>query len=307
VILGRQLVAQGFDFVLVDGAQAPLYWSTDAEREGGVWAYGGWGRTMDLFDFSGAPFAGATVFQTVSRFKLQAGWTVRQTSFSDHTIFGSAFRSFDELPLKPSVLVKAEIGTPTFGLSQTWNELSISPVDDWVISAAYSLRNPRRIAVIASDFIYSTLAAGAVESGQVTSRLQVSQPLRIDLMGRLMKFNSGTQIDYGYQAELSAVWDIGAGHHFQPLAAYLRGYGGWMADFGAAHIWDISDRTQLRTEIAAAYMNKVNNITTWVYQWREGLRHFLAPRWSLGLWGELERSHRYEFDTRMIASVTHYH
>lgn len=298
--IGRQFFAEGFDLCLLDGAQLPIYWS----KGGGLWFYGGNSHVMDLLDPGSSPLAGGTVFQEILGTEVKLGYSGRGNSLSERVYSGSLFRQWDDFFLSPQLIVKGELSDSTGQVSQSLEELLLSPADNFSVSFGYSLRQPRPIHPNQSLFLYRVIALSAQQTGELSANWQMTKDLSLQALGRLLQYNSGYQTENGSQFEGSISWLMTPHQSVSPFFDHIRSYGGELWDSGLLYKFKASDTTDYRLETAAAYFNKVNNIIGWAYDLRTGLNFQLASRLSAMTWIELESNPLYEFDGRVIANVT---
>ncbi|MBK9294993.1 MAG: hypothetical protein IPM57_11240 [Oligoflexia bacterium] len=296
VQLGRQLFLEGFDLYLLDGIQLPLYWSAT----GGVWFYGGNLKVLDLLDSTSSTLAGLSVFEQLYNFNLRAGYTNKQFGF------GSISKVFDDIVFSPFILTKQEYDQNSNSWSQSLNELGLSLTNDFYLTLTHSLRNPRTLSSNANNFVYYVLSQSAQEMYQAGIQYNIFTNLDLQLLSRTLRYKTGTQMESAYQQEFSLSWAINTKNILSPVLGHILGYGGELWDTGVLLKSELSEKTSLKNELSAAYLNKVNNITGWAYQVRSGINYELAYRWLSSVWVEVERNHLFIFDARILASVTYF-
>ena len=304
--LGRQFWIEGFDVALLDGARAPFRWSATGE----VAAYGGILRGLDLRDSTSAPILGVSVHEQVAQVSLHGGFSGRGDSLTQKRIQAGASRGFDEWPGQPLVAAQGEWGIEGQGLQQSAIELTVTPVENLSVSLGHSERLPNVFVRTESLSVYSYFASSAQRTEQVLlawSRSAQSE-FRIQAMGRAFAYSMGTSSARGDQEELSASFPISQGRpsfgYLSPIVGRISGYGGELWDLGLGYHRPITDSIWLRCEAAVAHLSKINSITGWAYHLKNEIQLQLSERASLALWVELERNHRFDFDSRAIASVT---
>lgn len=292
VQLGRQLFLEGFDLSLLDGLQAPLYWSST----GGLWLYGGNARVLDLHDSTSSTISGFSIFQEVLDFNTRLGYNL-----SGKYAYGNLSKAFDSIPTSPSFLTKHEWDQNTNSWTQSFNEIQFS-----IFALSHSLRNPRKLTSNANTFVYYVLAQSAQETSQASARFDLTNNVSVQAFTRWLRYKSGAQMEMAYQQELMLSIQLNEKNILSPVFGHILGYGGELWDTGFLLQSQITEKTSLRNEVSAAYLNKVNNILGWAYQVRSGVNYELADRWLSSVWVEAERNHLFIFDARILANVTYF-
>lgn len=297
---GRSLFAEGFDLALLDGAKVPFYWS----EKGGGTLYGGWARTLDLYEDASSPISGLSLFQDVYGYFLKAGLSAHREGFDQKYIDSLVFKQWD-VWLSPAAMYKLETDVVT-GFNQSLTELTLTPMDSFSVTLQHSLRNPRRVAENEDVFLYKILATSPVEVVQGAFNLEITEALDWQVILSNMRYKSGALYSNGDEQETNLQWRINSRQSLSPVFRHLKSYGGELWDSGLNYQVMMTDRTRLKLDLAAAYFNKINGIHAWAYQARNGIEFLLGPNFSTMTWVEVERNHLYAFDARVYANVTYF-
>lgn len=301
--LGRQFFAESFELTLLDGVQVPFYWTASS----GCLIYGGSLRTTDLVDTWSTPLGGVTVFSEVLGAKARAGLSARGTGFAEQAVYASVLRPFATVPLSPTVLVKGEMTPGNEGGSQFLGELQFVPADGFVAGLSHSIRSPKRTSSGTQQTLYQMLASSAQRTEQVWLNWEPAPSWNVQALVRSLGYNSGFREETGSQQELSLTWTLDASQAISPVFGHLSGYGGELWDAGVRYQRKVSERFEFLTELSAARLDKINAIQGWAYQLRGNVHFIPAQRMATDLWVEVDRNPLFDFDARVIGSVTFFH
>jgi hypothetical protein len=290
--LGRQILAQGFDYAILDGSQARLYWSP----EGQILIYGGQTKNIDLFETNSSPLIGGSVQQGFFGYQLSAGYSVRESKLDTSLIDGGVMKFWEDLPWSPQALVKAQWSQNQNQPVQSLEELLISPLDFMSITLSHSYRTPRPMDNEWRTFVFRIFSQTPMESQQGSVNFSLFSPLEIQGLIRQLRFKGGSDSELGLQQEWSASTKISEALLLSCYVGYVRGFGGFAHDYGISTKVDFSERTQFQSELSAVQYDKINGMNAWAYNFRNGLNFSIGPKLTALAWVELERNHRFEFD-----------
>lgn len=302
VQLGRQLLAESFDLVLFDGAQAPIYWSSS----GGIWPYAGTAHVLDSSEPVGFTLMGVSAFQDVLGFRFRGGYSSGGKNFDSQTAYGSLFAVGETLPLTPQFLIKGEWDVAETEFHQGLADLDLTLAEGLSVSARHSHRKPRRIHIEDNYFLFRALAFSPVEMQQAGAALDFSDSVRLELLYNHLRFRAGQTQELGDQQAATLTWQLSPRTSLIPTFHHTDGYGGELWDGGMRLRTALSDFSTLQSEVSAANFDRINRISGWAYQTRNGMEWELGPRLTTGAWVEFERNHLYDFDARIFGNVAFY-
>ncbi|MCC6276654.1 MAG: hypothetical protein IT289_01920 [Oligoflexia bacterium] len=300
--LGRQVLAQGFDFAVLDGAQSRIYWSA----KGSALVFAGQTKNMDLFETSSSPIIGAQLQQEVFGYLLSGGYSQRETLLDTKIIEGSILKALNVFWSAPQILVKSQWNTSQSQPSQVLEELTFNPFDDLTLSFSHSYRTPRPADNEWRTFLFRIFSQSPMETQQATVQLRYFEPLEIDGFVRQLRFRGGQESEIGVQQEVSASLPVFDKLVFTGYVGHMRGFGGFAHDYGLQSKYDLSDWTRLQIEAASVQYDKVNGMSSWAYNVRSGLNFQLTPNLTAFGWLEVERNHRFEFDGKVMAHLSYF-
>ncbi len=300
---GRQMFLGPFEFSVLDGVQAPLYWSETA----GIRLIAGLSHPTDLDDKEGGPIVGTEWFDRFLGVNTRVGYAARDTRFFDRRIWLIGTRDFSSLPWAPSLMAKAETGD-TFKPStqQMLSELTLNPMDRVFLSGLFSQRNPRRILADENYFLYRMFAKTAQRTWETTARIALTAEFSLNTHARWLSYGSGFKTEKGHQQEITLHWDRANTRIQAPSLTHTRSFGGDLWDVGVQWWNLLTDHIAINTGASASYFSKITNVTGWAYHARGGVEYRLGQSFLVAGWIEGERNPLFDFDTRGIVNVTFY-
>ncbi|OFZ54479.1 MAG: hypothetical protein A2428_15895 [Bdellovibrionales bacterium RIFOXYC1_FULL_54_43] len=307
LLAGRQLLTEGFELSLLDGLQAPFYWS---DKGGGTLLAGALSTLQEKqVDFSSEIYGGS-LHQDWLGATWKTGFLHKRHTYpalataSRNLSHGSVFWSFEKIPLTPMLHTKAQFDLDSKSYDQGLAEATFYPVNSLSFGAMYSKRQPSPFDPKEAFFIYRLFALSPELTTSAFATWAPEQDLRFQLAARRTTFGSPTGQENGFEQEISATW-FHARSTWTPSLVHLRSYGGEFWQPALAFRKDLSDVADLRFEFAAAHIDKINGIKNWAYHTRGGVNYRFQPRLqTLGL-AELQRNHLYSFDFRFIMFLSY--
>lgn len=305
VRLGRQLFTEGFDLSLLDGVQAPIYWSTT----GGVMPFAGALKSpdMDQPNESNAPIVGFAVWERVFDFQIRAGYTAREQDLANRYVHAGLVRQWDSWLWSPQILLKEEWHADDLTFNQSSSELSLALSPSLDFRVGYANLQPRPLSPNqASNFVYRYFAISPTELVNGDFTWQVGTASKISLGAQRAFYNSGFQNEVADRQDLGASFEIAQGQWLAPSFTHMTTYGGQIHDLGLRYTIDLSTNSGCNLEYDFAYVDKVNGIHGWVQHARTSYETRIASRAKAMFSLEAERNHYFEFDVRTMAYVTNY-
>lgn len=303
--LGRQLLVEGFDVALLDGARLPAGWSTS----GGILVYGGEIRSLDLLETAAyhTPILGVSLWEEVAGAQVRTGVSVRQED-SRYRLAHAAFnRDFDYFWLAPNLLVKQEWRLDQFAAIQSRVDLGLTYSEGWSGRFAHALLNPRPTDPNqAESFVYRLLAISATEvfSGDLT--WDYSDSLQFSLGAQDALYDSNGLNEKGTRIDLTTQISLISGDLLMLTLTRLSSFGGQLSDCGLRFVKNINSQRQLLLDYDVGFFNKSNGISSWVHHARSTFESRITESIKAMVGVEIERNHYFEFDARVMAYATNY-
>lgn len=299
--LGRMFFTEGFEFSLLDGAQAPIYWT----KKGGVHLAGGVIRSTDI-DQSGhnVPMSSLSFFQDVWGAVLRAGVIMRDPGLKSQYYHGSLLKNFESLTFSPQLFTKQEFTEN--GFNQSLSELAINPTEDFMLAFTHRYSNPRPTNKKDDpNFVYKVFSITPQENLRAAAVLEISENLVLSASAQELSYKANFDIEYANQYDTSAIIRL-TNHIFEPIFTYLSSYAGEIWDSGFRYKYLFDNRSQLQFEFDTAWFTKVSGVQSWAQHARMGYQSEIFQN-TTGLgYVEIERNQYYEFDARVMFYVTNY-
>jgi len=302
--LGRQLLAEGFDFFFLDGVTVPYYFS----KTSGFNLFLGQTQDMDLSESLIDQIYGVSFHKSISDLIFKTSTYSKGDMSLGNYLFTEIFLPIDSILFQPIFASKWEWDLKNNGAPQSLNMIDFNLSENTMMYLQHSFRNPRSIKSEKINLsIFNNFSKSFSENQEIGLRKELNTEMQIQGMIRKLRFNTGTTFEDSTQEELRIDYTLTGNHILSPSLEHIISYGGevWILNFN--HENQISDLSKLYSDLSIAYMSKVNQIHSWLYQLRSGYETRIDRRWKLTLWGEIERNHIFTFDTRIKGNVAYFY
>lgn len=302
--IGRQLLADGFDFYLLDGVTVPYYFS----QTSGVNFFLGQTQDMDISESLTDQIYGLSYHQNISPLNIKVG------SYSKGTLsFGSYLLTQASLPLEslwlqPVLMTKWEWDLKNQDDPQTLNMIDLNIHDNLSVYFQHSFRNPKPIQVShATKSIYDYFSKSYSETQEVGFHNTIRPGLDLQGFLRSLRFKTGVAYEATAQEELRIDYSLTSHQTISPFFAHILGYEGELWSLNMDYQNQVSDLSKWYSDLSIAYIYKINQIHSWLYQFRSGYETRIQRRWTLALWGEMERNQIFSLDSRIKGNVAYFY
>lgn len=304
--LGRQMFSEGFDYLILDGVQAPLFWSP----KGGLMPIAGYLQSPDpdQKQNTNTPMLGVVAWQNVASTLLRGGYSSRNSTLSERYVFGAVTHEFDSVGFRPSISTKGEWSATDFSFNQSRTDLSFIPFEFITAQIGYSDLNPRPISKIAAtSFVYYLFSMHPTRSVSAALQYQHSPTAKYSIAAAHSQLESEFKNDRGDQQDAEADFQLITGRWVGFSVTHLISYGGEVYDFSSKYSHDFSDTSRWEVEYDLAYLEKIDGIHSWVHHVRTGLERQVADNTSAMVGVEGERNMYFQFDLRTVVYVNNFY
>lgn len=306
--LGRQWLTEGFEFSLLDGAYAPLYWSP----HGGVSLFGGANYVLQtkVIDFNSQIYGGS-VHQEFLKLKWKAGALYKKPS-SDAGVnpqtfaFASVNQSFENVWLKPAFILKGQMNLSESSFDQALAEIELSPLNRWTLGGNYTRRQRHASDPLNTYSIYRLFALSVIQSAGGHLSWTPHDDIHIHGSFKQASYTSSGGEDTGQELDFSADW-VHSRFILTPAFTYISSYGGsFLGPSLGFRIEFFNGKLGARANAGAAKIKKINGMESWAYDGRLGVDYKLSSKMMAMVFFEAERNHVYEFDARTILYFSYF-
>ena len=302
--VGRQMLTEGFDLALMDGAQIPYSWS----ESGGVFLYGGALRNLEDRNLeNGTRVYGASLRGKAARTKYRMGYERKESNTDSLNLaHATAMREWTEIPGQPTALAKGQWNLSTGRFDQALGELQVTPAENLQAALDYSSRRPTPFDAANGLFIYRLFALSTEE--QLSANLTWRLSPEVTAQGGVdhVRYQSPAGRETSYQETLGLSFDRDR-NRWSPNLVHLKSYGGELIQMGIRLLRTVTSFTQMRIEADVAYIDKINGISGWAYHTRGGMSFHLGSRFLAMALVEIERNQIFKIDARGVIYVSHFY
>ena len=302
--LGRQFFSEGFEAGMLDGAQARYDWSDD----GGLWCAGGGLHSLEQTDIDfKTQLYGLALHQKILTALWKVGYffNVRDKKENLHLIHGAVMKEWQNFIFKPSFLVKGQVNPEESALTQITSEVRLHPSESTVFTFDFLSQRRNHLLPDDGEFIYGLFSSSAQKTFHTSLTWLPSSHFQAELGGWRSYYDSRRGEESVNRAMLSTSWQWGL-YDLNLSLGRMHSYGGRVWHGGGYLKKALKEWADIQIEGSVAYIDKINSINTWAYHVRGGMSFKIAPKLILSALAEVERNHRFEFDTRGIVYVSHY-
>lgn len=302
--VGRQLLTEGFDFYLLDGVTMPYY----LRRDLSIQFFLGQTQDMDLSEALFDAIYGVGVTKQYSDFMLKASSYSKGDLPLGSYLMTQAQWELAGVGFHPLLLSKWEWDFKNSFAPQSLNGIDLTINEGLFVYLQHSHRNPRSVLSSRPDiYIYEDFAKSYSENKEIGFKKNIHTDLQVQGLMRELRFKSGREFETGTQEEVYFNYMISSQSLLTPSLSHFRSPGGELWDVSLEFQTQPTDLTKWYSDLSIAYMNKINQIQSWLYQVRSGYEARVGRRWTAGLWGELERNHIFTFDARIKGNAVYFY
>lgn len=303
--VGRQLFFEGFELGLLDGLQAPLYWS----KSGGVTLAAGGINAVNTHKIKfDSQIYGGTVHETFWGALWKAGYflNTQVRNAEQNLIESSVLKTWNHFFWHPMVFLRGQLNLPLTPWYQGAAELQWVPLETMTLNISSEVLRPNRIIPEDETFIYRMFATSTEKSYRFSTAWRPQKEFQTELGYRYITFESQAgdedahRIDYSVDTIIS---DFNVGGY----VGYVTSYGGEVTHGGIKTLKSLGHTAKVRLEGSAAWIDKINQIQGWAYHGRGGMDFRLASRFIVSALAEIERNHLFDIDARAVFYVSHYY
>ncbi|MBL6988611.1 MAG: hypothetical protein ISR65_02490 [Bacteriovoracaceae bacterium] len=309
--LGRQLLTEGFELDVIDGAVIPYYFTP----EFGIKIFAGGVHIPEETNLTFEDqIYGTSIFLKKWDTLIRFGPIIKQSKVNGgyngtYQAFLSLAKTWDHLYLSPTLLLKDQWDIEYVKHDQALAELQLSRKRNF-LALSYTSRRLESNFLKDRSFIFKlfSISAGKTASISYLYDWPIQDNVRLQINAKAMKVDyiSPKGEETGDKEELSAnLWFDKI--NIAPVITRISSYGGELWDFGCVFKYAFNPEMVLRVEGDALWVDKINGIKGWAYNVRSGLDFDILPRFRTNLLVEVQRNHLFEFDVRAIAYVTHFY
>ncbi|HLE12392.1 MAG: hypothetical protein A2504_01285 [Bdellovibrionales bacterium RIFOXYD12_FULL_39_22] len=302
IIVGRQLLTEGFEVDLLDGLMLPYYFSADV----GVISYAGVLHVLEQARIvTSDQIYGTSLLLRKWDLTTKMGPVIKSREGSERFLgHMSVMKDFGETFLSPIIFVKTQ-----FDLGEMEHDQSLAEAQlfykkfQGVLS--YSSRRPDRLLRPERNFIYSLVAIDNQESVGTAISWDNERDLTLGHKVNVVNFTSSKGKESGMIQELNGDWRKGA-QKISPFLTMISSFGGEYYQGGANYIYVVDDFREVNVEFDVARCDKINGIEAWLYHSQVGMNYNFWKRWKALLSVEGERNHLFDFNLKAVVYVTYF-
>ncbi len=302
VILGRQLLTEGFELDLLDGVVLPYYFSSNF----GVTTYFGALHVSEQQQIIMTDqIYGASILLKKWESVMKVGPTIKSREgrelYLGHL---SIMKDYSEIFLAPIFFVKTQ-----FDLEKLKHDQSLAETQLYFKQfqglLSYSSVHPDGHLQPERRFIYSLVAIDKQRTVSSAINWDNEDNLSLGYKVDLVSYTSLKGEESGTVQELSGNWRLKQ-QKISPFLSMISSFGGTMYQGGVDYTYQVDDFKDIRLEADMARCEKINGIEAWLYHTRAGMNYNLGEKWRALLSLEVERNHLFDLNLKAVAYVTHF-
>lgn len=304
VQVGRQLLTDGFEFALIDGAVMPYYFSPRLYAK--LFA-GSLHIPEDTPEnsFNDQLYGGSLSYR-LSGAILKGGGIFKQNQSAERYLsYFTIYKNFEALPLTPGILIKEQ-----FDVKEKSHDQSLIELRAHLAKISGTLfHSSRRVDPLLSQkkrLIYQLFAVDKQKSFGTTGTWDIHEMLQIEGRFERVEYHSRVRKEIGDQGTGSLI--IGNNNYsISPFLTRLSSYGGYFWDYGLSSKIRLKRELSLELESNTIKYKKINGMSGFAYHALAGISLVFPPNWQAKALIELERNHLYKLDSRALFHVSHFY
>ena len=303
VIIGRQLLTEGFDINIIDGAQIPYYFSPNF----GLTIYGGVLHVLEESKINlDNKIYGGSFFVKKWNTMFKMGPSLRARDDQEKVLTHlSISKEFDNIFLSPILFGKTQYDFTNAEIDQTYLEGQFA-LSNTIASISYSSRKPDTVLLPERNFIYNLISIDNQETISTAIHWDSASELSMGAKVDYITFKSNYKNETGNKEEiyLQKRWFK---HKALTYISRITSYGGDLYQTGIDYSYNFNEFKSMLTKINVAKVEKVNGIEGYFYHGHFGMNFNFWEKWRSLFSIEVERNHLFDFDVKAVMYATYFH